>query len=666
MKTLFKLLTITFFALLVFTSCQDEIIEETQINEQELIVANSELANLLQSTAARDGSVDNILDNANCLSINLPVTVIVNDITITINTLEDLELIEDIFDDFENDSDVLELLFPITIILNDHEEIVINNQDELDAFIEQCTDYSDDDIECIDFHYPISFSIYNTQFQIIETVFIENDRELHHFLERIENSNSGALLVSLNFPITMVYANGETIEVHNNQELARVLNEARENCDDEEACRKQAVDRYLQECYWEIHRYNGDDNFRDFDIYFKENGELLIVNENSTGVANITGIWRTSVTDAGIVLSISELTEFDEDLGGDWLIVQCHHNKFELIRENATVTDNTRIVLKQECEDHLGCSAQEVRSFLRECQWFAGSNLFANVPSGVFHFLNDHVLVVANSVTNEEIVGHWDIELTYQEITLVIDLPPPYDIISKRWKISECGEHRIKMINGDNYLVFEKDCPYQCFENTTLTECDGETDDDSAIFDLTAAFADCVLTAVHSFTYYESSEDAANGLNQIEVPTEYANTSNPQTVYLKVENINNGNFQLFEIQLHVEYCNTDCTELEVDSYLLECVWNVVDFNGSDDLSGYDLDFNNDQGITITDMNINDAFTGFWSTSQTNDGVLIQFANINGPNIQAINGDWIVTDCGSDRLVLHNNSGVTIVLEQDCN
>jgi len=47
MKTLFKLLTITFFALLVFTSCQDEIIEETQINEQELIVANSELANLL-------------------------------------------------------------------------------------------------------------------------------------------------------------------------------------------------------------------------------------------------------------------------------------------------------------------------------------------------------------------------------------------------------------------------------------------------------------------------------------------------------------------------------------------------------------------------------------------------------------------------------------------
>ncbi len=666
MKKLSKLLAITFFALLFFTSCQDEIIEETQINEQELLVANSELASLIQSTSARNGSVDNVLDHANCLSVNLPVTVIVNDITITINTLEDLELIEDIFDEFDNDDDVLDMLFPITIVLNDHVEIVINNQDQLDAFVEQCTDDSDDDIECIDFQYPISFSIYNTSFQIIETVFIENDRELHQFLERIENSDSGALLVSLNFPVTMIYANGETIEVHNNQELARVLNEARENCDDEEACRKEVVDMYLQECYWKIFRYNGDDHFRNYDVFFNANEELLIVSENAT--VAITGIWSTSVRDAGLVLSISELTEFDEDLGGDWLIVECDDNRFELVRANATgSTNNTHMVIKKECEDDLGCSAQEVRAFLSECQWLGGSNLFANVPAGAFHFKDNHVLVVVNSSTNEEIVGYWDVELTAGEgIFLIIDLPAPYDIISKRWKISECGEHRVKMTSGDNYLVFERECPYQCFENTTLTECDGETDDDSAIFDLTEAFADCVVTAVHSLTYYESSDDAANGLNQIEMPSEYANTSNPQTVYLKVENINNGNFELFEIQLKVEYCSPNCTELDVDSYLMECVWNVVSFNGSDDLFSYDLDFNNDQGIAITDVNTNDAFTGYWSTFQTNDGVLIQFANINGSNIQAISGDWIVTDCASDRLVLHNNSGDTIVIEQDCN
>lgn len=662
MKTLIKFVSITFFALLFFTSCQDEVMEETQINEQELIVANSELANLLQSTAARDGSVDNILDNANCLSINLPVTVIVNGITVIINTLHDLELIEDIFDEFENDSDVLELLFPIIIVLNDHEEIVINNQDELDAFIEQCTDDSDDDIECIDFQYPISFSIYNTSFQIIETVFIENDRELHHFLERIENSDSGALLVSLNFPVTMVFANGETIEVHNNQELARVLNEARENCDDEEACREEVVNMYLKECFWNIARYNGNQDLTDFYLHFKPEGILKVKKD---GEVIATGVWSTTATDSGIVVSISELTAF-EDLSGDWLITECDEDRFELERRATSANEVTHIVIKKRCIDDLGCTAQEVRHFLRECQWLAGSNLFDSENSEAFYFEEDHVLVVVNPATNEEIVGTWAVELTDAGIILKIDLPAPYDVISKRWKISECGEHRVKMISGDGYLVFERDCPYECFDSTTLTECDGETDDDSAIFDLTAAFADCVLTAVHSFTYYESSGDAANGLNQIEVPTEYANTSNPQTVYLKVENINNGIFELFEIQLIVEYCNTDCTKLDVDSYLLECVWNVVDFNGSNDLSDYDLDFNSDQGIDIAISGTTDTFTGFWSTSQTNDGVLIQFANINGPNIQAINGDWIVTDCANDRLVLHNNSGDTIVIEQDCN
>jgi hypothetical protein len=666
MKSLLKFLTITFFALLLFTSCQDEVIEESSINEQELITASSPLASLMQSTSARDGRVDNILDNANCLSVNLPVTVIVNGITITINTLEDLELIEDIFNEFENDNDILELLFPITIVLNDYEEIVINNQEELEAFIEQCTDHSDDDIECIDFQYPISFSIYNTDFQIIETVVIENDRELHEFLERLENSDSGVLLVSLDFPVTMVYANGETIEVHNNQELSRVLNEAQENCDDEEACREDVVNMYLQECYWNIVAYNNSNDLIHYDLYFFEDGSFK-AKEGETIVT--TGVWSTTLTDSGVVLHISELsTGLVDILSGDWLIVECDDDRFELIRENIGAVNNTHMIIEQECEDDLGCSAQEVRLFLKECQWLAGSNLFTNVAVGAFYFEDNHVLVVVASDGNE-IVGTWDVELTNEGIILAIDLPAPYDVISKRWNISECGEHRVKMTSGDYYLVFERECPFQCFESNEtviLTECDGETDDDSAIFDLTTAYEDCAIIAIYSFTYYESSEDAANGLSQIEAPTEYANTSNHQIVYLKLENINNGVYELFEIKLIVEYCNQICTEQEVDAYLLECVWNVVSFNGDNHLIGYELDFNANQELSILDSVTTDVYTGFWSTSQTNDGVLVQLANISGSNIQAINGDWIVVDCASDRIKLQNNSGDYFIIEQNCN
>ncbi|MCF6294669.1 MAG: hypothetical protein L3J25_03145 [Flavobacteriaceae bacterium] len=663
MKLLFKFLTITFFALLFFTSCQDEVIESTQINEQQLLVANSALAGLVQATSARDGSVDNILDNANCLSINLPVTVIVNDITITINTLEDLELIEDIFEEFENDDDVLELLFPITIVLNNHEEIVINNQNELDAFIDQCTDDSDDDIECIDFLYPISFSIFNSDFQIIETVVIENDSQLYEFLENLEDNNSGAILASLNFPVTMVYANGETVEVNSNQELEEVLNDANVDCEDEEACSEEVVKMYLQECYWNIESYNDNNDLEHYDLYFFEDG-LFKVKEDGTIVA--TGTWNTSLGDSGVILHISELTTPLVDvLSGDWLVVECDDDEFELEKLATSANEAIHIVIEQECDDDLDCSAQEVKSFLEECQWYADSNLFSNIPVGAFYFEDDNVLIVEDSNTNEEVEGTWDVELTDEGIFLVIDLPEPFDIISLRWKVYECGEHRIKVINGDSYIIFERECPFECFEYATLTECDGETDDDSAIFDLTTAFEDCAVPAIYSLTYYESSEDAANGVNQIENPSEYANTSNPQTVYLKIENINNGNFELFEIQLEVEYCNQNCTEQEVDAYLLECIWNVVSFNGDDHLMGYDLEFNINEEITITDSVTTDTFTGFWSTSQTNEGVLIQFANINGPNIQALNGDWIVVSCESGRLELQNNSNETMILEQDC-
>ena len=102
MKTLFKLFTIIFFALLLFTSCQDEVIEETPVNEEEVLVANSALASSMRSTVTMDGSFDNIIDHANCLSIELPVTVVVNGLEIIIDSVEDYEVIEAIFDEFDD------------------------------------------------------------------------------------------------------------------------------------------------------------------------------------------------------------------------------------------------------------------------------------------------------------------------------------------------------------------------------------------------------------------------------------------------------------------------------------------------------------------------------------------------------------------------------------
>jgi len=662
MKTkLTNVLLLTFFALLTFTSCQNEITEITQPDSQQVIAPNSPLASLMTATSANPGFADNIMDNSDCMSINLPVTIIVNSITITINTLDDLDLIEAIFDEVNDDLDELEFLFPITIVLNDYTEVVIENQNELNDFIERCSNDDDDSVECVNFQYPISFSIFNADFQVIDTVVIENDEELYHFLDRLENSDGGAIIASLNFPVTMVYANGETTEVNSNQELERVINDAQGMCDNHENdCDIEVVNEQLMDCHWNIRYYNEQDQYRPFDLYFLENGELKIVSQDNTIVAR--GNWNTTETDAGVVISISELTELSDVLEGDWLIEECHEHRFKLIREN-TGAANTRMVIKQHCEDEPNCSAQEVRSFLNECQWFAGSNLFDNVPAAVFNFLEDHVLVATITNTGDEVTGTWDVELTDEGIIISIELPTPYNVISKRWKVSECGEHRVKMISGDFYLVFERECqdnPFECFHDTELVICDDDTINGFAQFNLGLVYPNCPQDNVE-ITYHITRDEAESGSNSL--PTIYENNTNPQVIYARVSRAGGTDFEVFEVVLFVEDCSTSCTETQIDSYLIEanCHWIPAAINGSNDFVNYDFYFNENQDLVIV-LDGNET-VGTWMTTQGTNGVVVSISQIDG-TLQQFNGEWLVVECGAERMVFTNNN-IELVLEREC-
>ena len=230
---MYKIIIATFFVPITLLTCQDEIVEISETNEESVIIPNSTFVSSMQSTVTNDGSVDDIMDDADCFSVDLPVTVLVNDFSITINTLSDLQLIEDIYNEFDTDEDSLEFSFPITIILYNYENIVIQNQTELVAFTADCDNLVTDLNQCIDFRYPISFSIYNTEFQITETIFFENDETLYYFLDSIQETTEENVLASLNFPVTMVYTDGSIIDVFTNQELENVINEVGNDCDND-------------------------------------------------------------------------------------------------------------------------------------------------------------------------------------------------------------------------------------------------------------------------------------------------------------------------------------------------------------------------------------------------------------------------------------------------
>jgi len=547
--------------ILLFTSCQDEVTEIIGPDQQEIIVPNSSLASLMQKTASMDGSLDNIIDNASCLAIKLPVTVSVNGVEIIIDSEEDYNVIEAIFDEFGTDEDTLEIVFPITIILSDYSEIGINNNDELVEFIDECLgeNEEDDDIECIDFQYPITLSIYNTSFEVIETITIENDEALYSFIENLD----GSVLASLNFPITLVLNDGSIVEVNNNQELELAIEAAENICDedddndwnddDDDNCTEEFVELALKECLWNIVSYNGDDVFVNYEIAFNVNYGFVITQD---GVTIHDGTWSVFEEENDIILGLE--TSF-QDLAGNWKVAECQLDRLELVNE--TGTEIIEIIMERDCESN------------------------------------------AN--------------------------------------------------------------PFECFSsfNATIGECDADGDG-IAQFNLTAAFSNCVEPTIHNATYYETLADAQNETNIIANATSYTNlVVSYQTVYVRVELISNNSFEIFGIELIVENCTDTCYELTVDDYLQTCIWNVVNYNNSDDLIIFALDFNDD-GILIINGD-GQTITAMWSTSETAAGVWVEFSQVNGANIQAITGNWLIVECEEDRLEMTKDSN-TMILEQTCN
>src|SRR3989339_33724 len=118
MQSIIKFLFLSLF-LSGLISCQKEISQTIQPNQNEVLIANATVTALVKSTVTNDGSKDNIIDNASCISIKLPATVMVNGVSLSIESEADYNDIEAIFDEFDDDDDQLNIVFPIIIILSD-------------------------------------------------------------------------------------------------------------------------------------------------------------------------------------------------------------------------------------------------------------------------------------------------------------------------------------------------------------------------------------------------------------------------------------------------------------------------------------------------------------------------------------------------------------------
>ena len=745
-----------FFALFALTACQDEATEVNTSNEQENIDPSSVLASLMSRTTANFGAGDNILDESSCFSVELPVTIIVSGITIIIESEEDLEQLEDLLDELEDDEGFLDFLFPITIIFNDYTEIVIENEDQLENFITECDSDIDNTIECIDFVYPISFSVFNSDFNIVDTITIDNDEELYNFLEDLEEDED-ALIVSLNYPVVLEYSNGETIEVTSNQELADAIGDAESNCDNEEEneCNEEDVAELLVECPWNFS--DGTDAYNNYQLVFYEDGSLAIPEVETTSA--IGGAWTLSSTDNGLVLNIYDLTAFQNDLGGEWLIVDCDNDEIEIIRGDYAIE------LEQDCEGDLGCSVAEINENIIECAWELETNLIDTTVLLYVYFTPNGQVLSGNNDGTENQIGTWELILVASDIFIEFTLQQGFEVLNGQWQVVECEGDELYLVNGSNYMALDQECDlnegnevfdcfgdfelveclgpdneaefnlsagtiglidcqynftpsfhvseadaeantnaiaetesywsvtgqvylrieadngnfeiftiylnteecnyFECFGNYDLAVCDQDDEvvDGFGIFDLNLIFSNCPSDDT-VYTFHETLADAENQINALTSP--YTNVANPQTIYSRVSLA--GNPPIYEIFVHnliVEDCsnNSGCGEEDVDAFLAECIWNAVNYNGSDNLIEWNFDFEPNSQIVVIYTNTQ-TLDAEWTTSQSSDGVLVTFSNVAGPNIQVITGEWLVVECQENRLELHRGDDI-LVLERSC-
>ncbi len=465
MKTKFLIL-LPFFALLLLTSCQDEVVDITPPNEAEALVANSNLTALVSATSKRDGSKDNIIDKASCLSVELPVTVVVNNLEIIIDSEEDFKTIEAIFDEFEDDDDRLEIIFPITIITEEHEEIVIENKAHLEELIAICKgeNEEDDDIECIDFKYPISFSVYDANFQVIDVVSIENDFQLHRFIHRVINAE---VLASLNFPVTMVLADGNEVTVHNNLELEQAIVDAKDTCDEDDDndygdddFTKERLDNLLVTCPWVVHDFdrneeNLDDKYREYIVVFRENNVVKVRARNGDV---LTGTWTTRVTDRGAMIKL----EFDTlvDFTLEWFVYDLEAGRIKLYQAGGN-----RIILKKNCDIAFDVTKERIINYLQECMWRVarlsvdGIDNEKDYIGTPLKFFPENVVKIR--VNGEFVQGTYNVLAHNAGFVLQIQLEGrPH--LQLEWLITflEPGLIKLESINHpDNKMVLERHCP---------------------------------------------------------------------------------------------------------------------------------------------------------------------------------------------------------------
>lgn len=311
-------------SLMALTSCQVEIEPELEIG-MDGIISDDPVARSIVAVSTKDGSGDNIIDQSSCTTVVFPIKGI----------FEDEEQVFETFDEVDAlGAGILEVewLFPLNVILYDHSEITLNSEEELEAIQDSCIEGgSDADNECIDFNYPFTIQVFDTRTESIDSREINSDRAAY------TTFISPDLITTIEYPISMNDVTGNTIEAFSNEELASIISNADNLCDEQDVIEfeeifEEELRLIFSSANWRVSFYEeyGSQNTSLFSGYTIQFNEDLTM--QTQGVEAVEGEWEIELLDTGEAISM----EFDTEdqplvlLNEIWIIIDYNQTQITL------------------------------------------------------------------------------------------------------------------------------------------------------------------------------------------------------------------------------------------------------------------------------------------------------------------------------------------------
>lgn len=317
-------------------SCQDET-ETTTIDSQNSFSKSAPISALIKRVAQYETTADNVLDGTSNCSIKLPVHVTVNNQYVYVDSEADYQTVRNIKNQSSTDDDIIHFGFPITIVYPNFYEHVVATQTQLESiFAGYGNDSSYRDISCIDFNYPISINVYNSNNQVASSVTIQSDNQLYNYINNLANG----VIVGFVFPLIMTNSSNINTTITSNSQLESAIENAIDDCDNSGTVTLILSD-VLTSGSWYVSYFYGDSNdytnyYAGYNFNFNPNGTCTAIKNSIT----TNGDWDLSNEDGYQRFDLhydgSALDEMEED----WKVLEFTATSIRLKHESGGGSDN--------------------------------------------------------------------------------------------------------------------------------------------------------------------------------------------------------------------------------------------------------------------------------------------------------------------------------------